>query len=161
MYNSFKTNELIESVLYSKNSIKSYFKYRVLLWKIRKSTPDYNTLNTIYDFIDQLNFAYFHCLDDDNRLFINDSRTKKSDDRSLIYKDDSVRIILKLKQEDIITLHIERTMGYKQTSITFSNGQVQLSNVLEEQLFINCTNLIMNELYRMIKKYRKFGRIRK
>lgn len=161
MYSSFKSNELIEAVLFNKHKIKSYINYRILLWKIRKTTPDYNTLNTIYDFIDQLNFAYFHCLNNDNYLFINDSRTKKSDDRSLIYRDNSVKIVIKLKQNDMITLHIERTMGYSQTSITFSNGQVQLANKLDEQLFINCTNLIMNELYRMIKKYRKFGRIRK
>lgn len=160
MYNSFKTNELIEAVLFNTHKVKSYINYRILLWKIRRTTPDYNTLNTIYDFIDQLNFAYFHCLNDDNLLFINDSRTKKSDDRSLVYKDDSVKIVIKLKQNDTITLHITRTMGYSQTSITFTNGQVQLNNKLEEQLFINCTNLIMNELYRMVKKYRKFGRIR-
>lgn len=160
--NNFKINELIEVVLYDKKRIKSYFKYRILLWKIRRSTPDYSTLETIYDFIDQLNFAFFHCLNDDNHLFIADSRKSsknKADDRSLLYKDNSVKILLKLKPNNTITLHIERSMGYPSTSITFSNGQVQLNNKLEEQLFINCTNLIMNELYRMIKKYRRFGRI--
>ena len=169
MYKSFKSNELIEAVLFNKHRIKSYIKYRILLWKIRKTTPDYNTLNTIYDFIDQLNFAYFHCITNDDHLFINDSRadsrdkkSKKSNNRSLMYIDNSVKITIELKQNDMITLHIERTMGYPKTSFTFANGDSsQLENVIDEQLFINCTNLIMNELYRMIKKYRRFGRINK
>lgn len=155
----FETNELIEAVLYNDNKITSFFKYLILLRKIKKSTPDYNTLLTIYDFIDQLNFAYFHCLNDNNRLFINDSRKNKKDPtRSLIYKDDTVKIVLFLKEYNMITVHIERAMGYPQTSFTFSSSKIDIDNKLEEQLFINCTNLIMNELYRLVKKYRKFGR---
>lgn len=156
----FKSNELIEAVLYNENKIKSYINYRILLWKIKRSTPDYNTFLTIYDFIDQLNFAYFHNLDESNSLFIYETNSKKENrDKSLIYKDSNVKIVLFLKPNNTITLHITRNMGYKQTSITFSNGEVNLQNKLEEQLFINCTNLIMNELYRMVKKYRDFGRI--
>lgn len=163
MYN-FKTNELIEAVLYSKRKISSWIKYRRLLWKIRRSTPDYKTLLVIYEFIDQLNFAYFHSLTDTDHLFINDSRKNKKDEysKSLMYKDKSngIELTVYLKEYNSITLHIKRNMGYMQTSITFADGQLELNNPLEEQLFINCTNLIMNELYRMIKKYRKFGRLK-
>lgn len=161
MYN-FKTNELIEAVLYNKHKITSWFKYRRLLWKIKKTTPDYKTLLVIYEFIDQLNFAYFHSLTDSDYLFIGDSRKNKEYIKSLMYKDknNGIEITLFLKEYNTITLHIKRAMGYMQTSITFSDGQIELNNLLEEQLFINCTNLIMNELYRMIKKYRKFGRLK-
>ena len=34
--NTFNSNELIESILYDKNRIKSYIKYRQVLWKIKK-----------------------------------------------------------------------------------------------------------------------------
>lgn len=158
----FRHNELIDAVLYSKHRIRSWFNYRRLLRKIKKSTPDYKMLITIYEFIDQLNFAYFHVLSDTDHLFIRDSRKSKKDEsvKSLLYKDTGVEIILFLKEYSTITLHIKRGMGYAQTSITFSDGQAVLNNELEEQLFINCTNLIMNELYRMIKKYRKFGRLK-
>lgn len=161
MYN-FKTNELIEAVLYDKHKIKSYFRYKRLLRKIKKLNPDYNALETIYDFIDQLNFSYFHCLTSDNKLFIGDSRKRNQlhNEKSLMYRDETVSILLKLKPDNIINLTIKRSMGYTETSITFPNGEIQLENKLEEQLFINCTNLIMNELYNIIKKYRYFGRIK-
>lgn len=162
MYN-FKANDLIEAVLYSKNKIKSFINYIKLLYKIKRISPDYATLEVIYEFIDQLNFAYFYCLDDTNRLFIKDSRKNykdKSNNKALMYKDNSVTITLTLIQDNAITLDIERHMGYKHTSITFENGQPSINNKLEEQLFINCTNVIMDELYRTVKKYRHFRRLR-
>lgn len=161
MYN-FKSNDLIDAVLYDKHKVKSYIKYRLLLFKIRKLNPDYRTLEIIYDFMDQLNFAYFHCLNNENKLFIGDSRRRnqKNTEKSLMYKDSTVTIILRLKPNDIINLEFKRYMGYPETNITFHNGEITLENKLEEQLFINCTNLIMNELYIIIKKYRKFGRLK-
>ena len=80
MYN-FTSNQLIEAVLYDKHKIRSYINYLKLLRKLKKISPDYNTLEVIYEFIDQLNFAYFYCLDDTNRLFIKNSR-KDSRDKS-------------------------------------------------------------------------------
>lgn len=161
---TFKTNDLIEVVLYDKHKIKSYIKYRKLLRKIKKISPDYNTLEVIYEFLDQLNFAYFCCLDDSNNLFIGDSRKdkKKPDEKCLIYKDKSVTILLKLQPDDMITMDIERYMGYKKTIFTFKNGEAAqfITNKLEEQLFINCIDLIMDALCRTIKKYRKFRRIK-
>lgn len=161
MYN-FKTNELIEAVLYNKNKIKSFINYLKLLYKIKRISPDYSTLETIYEFIDQLNFAYFYCLDDSNKLFIRDSRkdSKDKNNKALMYKDNSVTITLTLIPENTISLNIERHMGYKKTSITFENGEPAINNRLEEQLFINCTNVIMDELYNTVKKYRHFRRIR-
>lgn len=161
MMNEFKTiNKLMEAVLYSDNRIKSYINYRILLYNIKRSTPSYDNLLEIYDFILFLNFAYFHCLTDEDHLFIADSRKgkDKNNEKSLIYKDQYVKIVLKLKPGNIITLHIDRAMGYPNTSITFEDGKAKINDVIEQQLFINCTNLIMNELYRMIKKYRKYGR---
>lgn len=162
MYN-FKTNELIEAVLYSKNKIRSFINYIKLLYKIKRISPDYATLETIYEFIDQLNFAYFYCLDDSNRLFIKDSRKNhkdKNNNKALIYKDTSVTITLILFPDNIISLIIERHMGYNKTSITFEDGHPNMNNKLEEQLFINCTNVIMDELYKTVKKYRHFRRLR-
>jgi len=163
MYYDFKTNDLIQAVLYNgKNKFKSWINYLKLLYKIKRISPDYKTLEVIYEFIDQLNFAYFYCLDDENKLFINDSRSnsKEKNKKGLVYKDDSVTITLYLKPEDVITLHIKRHMGYKETSITFENGNPIIHNELEQQLFINCTDLIMDELYNTIKKYRRFRRNR-
>lgn len=162
MYN-FKTNELIETILYDKQKIRSYIKYRKLIRKLKKITPDYNTLEIIYDFMDQLNFAYFHCLDEDNHLFIGDSRKNKnkSNEKSLIYKDKSVSILFKLEPNDIIAIDIERYMGYKKTYISFKNNETNIiNNKLEEQLFINCTDLLMDSLCKIIKRYRKFRRIK-
>ena len=161
MYN-FKMNDLIEAVLYNKNRFKSYIRYRKLLYKIKRITPDYSTLETIYEFIDQLNFAYFYCLDDTNKLFIKNSRKDKNDNtkKALIYKDNSVNITLGLNDNEVISLEIERHMGYKKTSIEFKNGEAVINNDLEAQLFINCTNIIMDELYKTIKKYRYYRRIR-
>lgn len=158
----FKRNILIDTVLYNdtENKIKSYINYRKLLFNIKRSTPSYDNLIEIYDFILFLNFAYFHCLTDEDHLFIAESRKGKSNiqDKSLIYKDDTVKILLKLKPGNMITLHIDRVMGYPSTSITFEDGNAIINDVIEQQLFINCTNMIMNELYKMIKKYRRFGR---
>lgn len=163
MYN-FKRNELIDVVLYDKHKISSYIKYRKLLRKIKKISPDYTTLETIYDFIDQLNYAYFYCLNDENRLFIGNSRTdkKKDKNKSLMYKDNNVTINLILKPNNYITLDITRYMGYKETSVSFQNGDAghYINNDLEAQLFMNCTDLIMNELYRTVKKYRRFRRMK-
>lgn len=160
----FKTNDLIEVVLHDKHKIRSYIKYRKLLHKIKKISPDYNTLEVIYEFIDQLNFSYFYCLDNDNTLFIGNSRKdkKKIDEKSLIYKNKSVTILIKLQSDGMITLDIERYMGYKKTVISFKNGEANgiINNKLEEQLFINCIDLIMDALYKTIKKYRKFRRIK-
>lgn len=160
----FKTNDLIESVLYNKHKISSYIKYRKLLYKIKKISPDYNTLEVIYEFIDQLNFAYFYCLDDDNKLFIANSRKdkKKAAEKSLIYKTKNTTILIKLQPDDMITIDIERYMGYKKTIINFKNGEAGdfITNKLEEQLFINCIDLFMDELCKIIKKYRKFRRIK-
>ena len=161
MYN-FKSNELIDAVLYNKNKFKSYIRYIKLLYKIKRISPDYTTLETIYEFIDQLNFAYFYCLDDTNKLFIKNSRKDKDDNtkKALIYKDTNVTITLGLNPNEMISLEIERHMGYKKTSIEFKNGQAIINNELEAQLFINCTNIIMDELYKTIKKYRNFRRKR-
>lgn len=162
MYN-FKTNDLIEVVLYNKNKIKSFINYIKLLYKIKRISPNYSTLEVIYEFIDQLNFAYFYCLDQDNKLFIKNSRRDSKDKntrKSLIYKDNSVTITITLNPSNSITLDIERHMGYKQTSITFNNGEPIINNKLEEQLFINCTNVIMDELYNTVKKYRHFRRLK-
>lgn len=162
IYKDFKTNELIEAVLYNKHKIKSFIKYRILLRKIKKSTPDYNTFLVIYDFLDQLNFAYFHCLSDENHLFIQNSRKNKREEiKALRYKDDSVDVIITLSDNEDINIVIKRPMGYSQTIINIHNKEADLGNVLDEQLIINITNLIMNELYRMIKKYRKFGRLKR
>lgn len=160
--NKYTPNELIEAVLYDKHRIKSYINYLKVLWKIKRSTPDYNELLLIYDFLEQLNFAYFHCLDKDNHLFIynsSDTDKKKKDNKALHYKDDSVDIIIYLKPDNIITIVVKRKMGFKETHITFSDGNAKINNELEEQLFINCIHLIMDELYQMIRKYRKFGRM--
>lgn len=161
MYN-FKTNDLIEPILYNKNKIRSFIKYLKLLYKIKRISPDYNTLETIYEFIDQLNFAFFYCLDESNRLFIKNSRKDKDDNtkKALIYKDNSVTITLGLNPNEVISLEIERHMGYKKTGIEFKNGQAVINNDLEAQLFINCTNIIMDELYKTVKKYRHYRRSR-
>lgn len=160
---TFNTNELIEVVLYDKHKIKSYIKYKKLLHKIKKISPDYDTLEVIYEFIDQLNFAYFYCLDGNN-LFIGDSRKdkKKYNEKSLIYKNKNVTILIKLLPDKIIEMNIERYMGYKKTIISFKDGEAgsYINNKLEEQLFINCIDLLMNALYETIKKYRKFRRIK-
>lgn len=158
----FKTNDLIESVLYNKHKIKSYFKYRKLIHRLKKLSPDYNTLEIIYDFIDQLNFAYFYCLNEDNTLFIANSRKGKNKlgEKSLMYKNSDVKILIKLQADDIITMDISRNMGYSNTTISFKNGEAAINNKLEEQLFINCTDLIMDSLCKIIKKYRKFRRIK-
>ncbi len=155
-----KNNRFIDAVLYNDNKIKSFINYIILLRDIRKSSPSYSNLLEIYDFIIFLNFTYFHCLNDSNHLFIAESRKgkDKNQEKSLIYKDENVKMILKLKPKNIITLHISRNMGYTDTSITFEDGNAELTSKIQEQLFINCTNLIMNELYRMVKKYRKYGR---
>jgi hypothetical protein len=161
---TFKTNELIEVVLYSDRKIKSYIKYLKLIRKLRKISPDYNTLEVIYEFMDQLNFAYFYCLDDDNHLFIGGSRKdkKKTNEKSLMYKDGSVTMLIILEENETITIDISRYMGYKHTSISFRSGQTEglINNKLEEQLFINCTDLIMDALIKTIKRYRKFRRIK-
>ena len=158
----FKRNILIDTVLYNdtENKIKSYIYYSKMLFNLKRSTPSYDNLIEIYDVILFLNFAYFHCLTDEDHLFIAESRKGKSNiqDKSLIYKDDTVKILLKLKPGNMITLHIDRVMGYPNTSITFEDGNAVINDIIEQQLFINCTNMIMNELYRMIKKYRRFGR---
>lgn len=158
----FKINDLIESVLYNKDRIRSYIKYRKLLYKIKRISPDYKTLETIYEFLDQLNFAYFYCLDDSNKLFIKNSRRDKDDNtkKALIYKDNSVTLTLGLDPNETIRIEIERHMGYKKTSIAFQNGQAVINNDLEAQLFINCTNIIMDELYKIVKKYRYYRRTR-
>ena len=129
MYN-FKSNELIDAVLYNKNKFKSYIRYTKLLYKIKRISPDYTTLETIYEFIDQLNFAYFYCLDDTNKLFIKNSRKDKDDNtkKALIYKDTNVTITLGLNPNEMISLEIERHMGYKKTSIEFKNGQAITNN---------------------------------
>lgn len=163
MYSDFNTNDLIEVILYDKHKVRSYIKYKKLIHTLKKITPDYNTLEIIYNFIDQLNFAYFYCLDGDNHLFIGDSRKNKNktNEKSLIYKDNSVTILIKLKPDDIISIDIERYMGYKKTCIDFKNNESNIiNNKLEEQLFINCTDLIMDSLCKTIKKYRKFRRIK-
>lgn len=161
MYN-LKTNDLIECVLFSKNKIRSYIKYRKILYKIKRITPDYYILNTIYEFIDQLNFAFFYCLDDTNRLFIKNSRKDRDDNtkKALIYKDNSVTLTIGLDPNEFIRIEIERHMGYKKTSIEFKNGQAVINNDLEAQLFINCTDIIMDELYKIVKKYRHYRRTR-
>ena len=163
MYN-FESNDLIEAVLYDRHKISSYIKYCKLLRKIKRISPDYTTLETIYKFIDQLNYAYFYCLDKENKLFIKESRKnskKYTNNKSLVYKDDSVTITLSLLPDEKINLYIQRLMGYQATNIEFENGQVVANNKLEEQLFINCTNLIMDELYFMVKKYRYFRKVNK
>lgn len=161
MYN-FTSNNLIEAVLFSKSKIKSYINYRILLYKIKRVAPSYEVLLEIYNFIDQLNFAYFYCLDDSNKLFIKDSRKEnvKNNNKSLLYKDNSVTITITLEPDEYISLHIKRYMGYKETKIKFKNGEVVLNNRLEEQLFINCTDIIMDELYKIVKKYRYFRKER-
>lgn len=162
---TFNSNDFIDVILYDKNKIKSYIKYRKLLYKIKRISPDYKTLEVIYEFMDQLNYAYFYCLDDDNHLFIGNSRDKKKDknnNKSLVYKDSSVTISFILKSDSFIELNIKRYMGYKETVFTFKDGGAGLyiNNKLEEQLFINCTNLLMDELYKTIKKYRRFRRLK-
>ena len=163
MYN-FNTNDLIEAVLYNDNKIKSFIKYKRLLHKLKRLSPDYNTLEIIYEFIDQLNFAYFYCLNEDDHLFIGSSRKdkKKIEEKSLIYKDKSVTILIKLEADQNITIDIDRYMGYKKTSISFTNGDASgiINNKLEEQLFINCTDLIMDALIKTIRKYRRFRKIK-
>lgn len=160
----FETNELIEAVLYDKNRIKSFINYIRLIRKLKKLNPDYNTFEIIYQFMDQLNFAYFYCLDDDNHLFIGNSRKDKKnpDEKSLVYKDNSVKILIILQEDENITIDIERYMGYKKTVISFKNGDASnlINNKLDEQLFINCTDLIMDALCKTIKRYRKFRRIK-
>ena len=142
-----------------KYDLKSYLELRKLIKQLKKTSPDYDMLMSIYEFIRLLEDIYMYSSSDTtHNLFSGTLPTNNYDGGAFIYKEEYFNIKFLLRNQDrSINIETERQMKLKKekNKISFRDGEAEINNKYEEEYFQFIIACIMNALIDLIKYYYK------
>lgn len=159
------TNEYIKPIIMKKHKfdIKAWIAYKKLIRKCKKTSPSFNQMCEIAQFIELLRESYMYSNTDNFHLFIGTlpKGHTRLDACSMFYKEKdsgfSIGFIL-LKNTREINIEINRTgqnIKSEKEIISFVDGQYQFKSVYDQEKFLFITSCLMDGVCELITYYFK------
>ena len=137
-----------------KHYLPSYIELKSLLKKIKKTSPSFDMMIEIYEFIKLLERVYLYGNSENHYLF--SATVPKGYDASMIYKENNFEICYLLKKNgkeiNIQTKGTTRN-GINKNYISFHEGDNVINNKVDEQSFLFIVACLMNGLSELITYY--------
>jgi len=133
--------------------IKTYF----FLKKLKYITPDFFLLWDISILLKTLQLIYLYPNSVEDRIHTYHNKKQKDNETSFAVNVDSCEIVFTL-DKDIKGIEIKTYMKVNKTielknSIYFIDGEADVSDIHNEQLFINIIDWLMDSVSDLVKKY--------
>ena len=157
--NSDYLNPFIEPIFNKKKkSIIGYIKMKMLVRRLKKTSPSFDMMIDIYDFLILLDKLYLYNNNNHHKLF--SATFPGGYDAAIIYKEEwfTIKYILR-KSDRMIGINIEKTCNNKggardkKETIQFIEGQAEINNKYDEEKFLFIISCLMNGLCELIEYY--------
>ena len=143
-----------------KHYLPSYIELKRLLRMIKKTSPDFNMMMEIYNFIKLLEEIYMYGNDSSHNLF--SARVPKGYDAAMIYAENSFEIKFVLGKSidndneiNIQTRRTTRSSGERTKSLKFNEGENIIHSKEDEQSLLFIISCLMNGLIELMMYYYK------
>ena len=158
------SNEYIKPIIMRKRKfdIKAWIAYRKLIKKCKKTSPSFNQMCDIAEFLEILRESYMYGNNDNFHLFT--GTLPKGYTRlnacSMFYKEKdnfSIGFVL-LKDPRTINIEIDRrgqTIKSDKEHISFVDGQYQFKSIYDQEKFLFITSCLMSGVCELITYYFK------
>lgn len=158
------SNEYIKPIIMRKRKfdIKAWIAYRKLIKKCKKTSPSFNQMCDIAEFLEILRESYMYGNNDNFHLFT--GTLPKGYTRlnacSMFYKEKdnfSIGFVL-LKDTRTINIEIDRrgqTIKSDKEHISFVDGQYQFKSIYDQEKFLFITSCLMSGVCELITYYFK------
>ena len=156
-----KVNMFIKPIFDKKKKhyLPSYIELRKLLKMIKKTSPSFNMMMEIYNFIKLLESIYMYGNDDNHFLF--SATVPKGYDAAMIYVEGNFEIKFVLRRTldiDEINIQTRRTTRSSNNitkNISFVEGDDVINNKEDEQWFLFIIACLMNGVAELVTYYYK------
>ena len=143
-----------------KHYLPSYIELKRLLRMIKKTSPDFNMMMEIYNFIKLLEEIYMYGNDSSHNLF--SARVPKGYDAAMIYAENNFEIKFVLGKSidndneiNIQTRRTTRSSGERTKSLKFNEGENIIHSKEDEQSLLFIISCLMNGLIELMMYYYK------
>ena len=138
-----------------KHYLPSYIELKRLLRMIKKTSPDFNMMMEIYNFIKLLEDVYMYGNDPSHNLF--SATVPKGYNAAMIYAENNFEIKFVLGKSinndneiNIQTRRTTRSSGEKTKSLKFNEGDDIINNIEDEQFFLFIVSCLMNGVAELV-----------
>ena len=138
-----------------KHYLPSYIELKRLLRMIKKTSPDFNMMMEIYNFIKLLENVYMYGNDPSHNLF--SATVPKGYDAAMIYAENNFEIKFVLGKSinndneiNIQTRRTTRSSGEKTKSLKFNEGDDIINNIEDEQFFLFIVSCLMSGVAELV-----------
>lgn len=140
-----------------KHDLHSYIELKRLLKKLKKTSPSFDMMMEMYDFIKLLENIYMYGNNENHYLF--SATIPKGYDAAMIYVESNFEIKFVLKENDkeinIQTRRTTRSSNNNTNTIRFCEGDNVINDIYDEQSFLFIIACLMNGLSELIMYYYK------
>lgn len=138
-----------------KHCLTSYIELKKLLRMIKKTSPDFNMMMEIYNFIRLLEDVYMYGNDPSHNLF--SATVPKGYDAAMIYAENNFEIKFVIgrtinndNEINIQTRRTTRSSGEKTKSLKFNEGDDIINNIEDEQFFLFIVSCLMSGVAELV-----------
>lgn len=138
-----------------KHYLPSYIELKRLLRMIKKTSPDFNMMMEIYNFIKLLEDVYMYGNDPSHNLF--SATVPKGYDAAMIYAENNFEIKFVIgrtinndNEINIQTRRTTRSSGEKTKSLKFNEGDDIINNIEDEQFFLFIVSCLMSGVAELV-----------
>lgn len=158
MKEEFKINMFIEPILNKKKKyhLGSYIQLKRLIRKLNKTSPSFDMMLEMHEFIKLLERLYMYGNDNNHYLF--SATIPKGYSAAMIYKEDNFEIKYVLRENDkLIAIEcITKSQNTKHSrKVQFHEGDNIIKDKYDEELFLFIISCLMNGLIELMTYYYK------
>ena len=145
-----------------KRHFKSWRLLRKTIRKMKKISPDFETMMDIWKLLEVCNYSYMYAYHNNTTLNLFLGTTKDNKSHSMIYIENelSIKFLLRRGKYDnnSINIEIKRSENSIPEVIQFIDGQFNIKSIKEEEMFLFITSCLMNGASEVMKYYYKHKR---
>lgn len=157
-------NEYVKPIIMRKHKhdIKAWFAYRKIIKKCKTTSPSFDQMCNIAEFLEIIRISYMYGNNDNFHLFIGTlpKGYTKLNACSMFYKENdnfTIGFIL-LKESRNINIEITRrgqTIRNEKETISFTDGQYVFKDIYDQEKFLFVTSCLMDGVSELITYYFK------
>lgn len=143
-----------------KHDFKSWWAKRKLIRQLNKTSPSFNMMVLIHEFLNILRDSYMYDNNDTFHLFLGsiDKRYNPNNALAMIYKENgfTIKFVLDV-EESQINIEIIRAGKSKNEAerISFHDGEYQFKDIYDQEKMLFITSCLMNGVVELIEYYYK------